>query len=66
MFGGLYGYSRYLDDLFIITLQNKTWREIKKGEGECEFWPLARAWHSACMLEDALHCSYMYVFGGML
>lgn len=57
IFGGVYGYNKFLDDVYMLDLANKIWTKIDaKGEA-----PTPRAWHTTNLLG-----TLMIVFGGLL
>lgn len=58
VYGGIYGYSRYLGDMFGLKLTEGIWESI---ECSSSFLPSPRAYHSA-----SLHYSNLFVFGGLL
>jgi len=57
LFGGVYGYNRFLDDLFILRIEEKKWEKIEAG-GDL---PSKRAWHTASLIGS----KFMFIFGGM-
>mmetsp|Transcript_17697 Transcript_17697/g.17670 ORF Transcript_17697/g.17670 Transcript_17697/m.17670 type:complete len:190 (-) Transcript_17697:42-611(-) len=55
VFGGIYGFSRLLDDLYIFNIPQMMWVKINENNS-----PSKRAWHSAACLDNK-----MYIFGGV-
>lgn len=56
VFGGIYGYTSLLDDLYIVQLKDMEWTKCLIGSG-----PSKRAWHSAACVNN-----FMYIFGGLI
>ena len=57
IFGGLYGFTKYLNDLFVYNAENNEWEEPTLiGLTR----PDARAWHTANVIGD----SQILIFGG--
>ena len=57
VYGGIYGYSRYLGDMFALKLSEYVWESIDYSGSA----PSPRAYHSA-----SLHLSNLFLFGGLL
>lgn len=56
LFGGAYGFSRFLNDTYIIKLSESTSEQVQTTNP-----PQARAWHSGAIVKSKL-----YVFGGLV
>lgn len=56
VFGGIYGYTSLLGDMYILELKDMRWNKCGIPSG-----PSKRAWHSACCVGSS-----MYVFGGLV
>lgn len=57
VYGGIYGYSRYLGDMYALKLSEYIWESI---DYNCPA-PPPRAYHSA-----SLHLSNLFLFGGLV
>ena len=58
IFAGVYGYSRYLSDMFILKLSESFWESVTYTG---PLTPTPRAYHSASLLNGRL-----FVFGGLM
>lgn len=56
VFGGIYGFSRLLDDLYIFNIPQLMWVKINAQNS-----PSKRAFHASACLDNK-----MYVFGGAI
>ena len=59
VFGGICGYNKFTDDLYVLKLNKKKWKLIEPSEAAVKSPPLA--WHSATLIGDV-----MYFIGGLL